>query len=123
MSTHDGTVSARYLAPPTAVLAMLAGTVAGLVGIVTGTPLALLGWLLPGGYALTVLAAGLLGGRGLPWPVRLRLPLVLAVMHVSWGWGFLTSRPRVLLPDRTPDGAGRGGLRAGPDGPSGTPRP
>jgi len=31
-----------------------------------------------------------------PGNVRVRLPLVLATMHFSWGWGFLTSPPRAV---------------------------
>ena len=30
-------------------------------------------------------------GRGLDAGARLRIPLALATMHMSWGWGFLTS--------------------------------
>jgi hypothetical protein len=31
--------------------------------------------------------------------VAVRVPGVLATMHGSWGWGFLTSRPDQLVPD------------------------
>jgi hypothetical protein len=34
-------------------------------------------------------------GKGLPLGARLRIPLALATMHMSWGWGYLTS-PRSL---------------------------
>jgi hypothetical protein len=34
-------------------------------------------------------------GKGLPAGARARIPLALATMHMSWGWGFLTS-PRKL---------------------------
>jgi succinoglycan biosynthesis protein ExoA len=27
------------------------------------------------------------------------MPFVLATMHGTWGWGFLTSRPDQLVPD------------------------
>ena len=40
--------------------------------------------------------------RGLPAGVRARLPLVLAVMHLGWGTGFLTS-PRRLHRGREAD--------------------
>jgi succinoglycan biosynthesis protein ExoA len=35
-------------------------------------------------------------GRGLPWPARVRLPLVFATMHGAWALGFLLS-PRSLI--------------------------
>jgi hypothetical protein len=31
--------------------------------------------------------------------VAVRVPGVLATMHGSWGWGFLTSRPEELVPE------------------------
>jgi hypothetical protein len=33
--------------------------------------------------------------RGVPAPVRARLPLALGVMHLGWGAGFLTSPGRL----------------------------
>lgn len=87
--THPGTVNLRYLAPPAA----LAGVVLGLVA----APFTSWALLLPGGYvALVLLASGWLGRR-LPWRSRLALPGVLAAMHLSWGWGFLTS-PSSIVP-------------------------
>ncbi|WP_433328923.1 glycosyltransferase family 2 protein [Spirillospora sp. CA-294931] len=88
---HQGTLNLRYLAPPIAVLAMIAGTVAGLVGFWPG-------WLLPGGYAAAMLLGGAVEGRGLPIMAWLRLPLVFATMHISWGVGFLTSPPGLGQP-------------------------
>ena len=50
-------------------------------------------------------------GKGLPLRARLQVPVALATMHMSWGWGFLTSpkalarkviasrRPAVVVPD------------------------
>jgi succinoglycan biosynthesis protein ExoA len=101
---HAGTINPRYLAPPAAVLAMLAGSLIGLAGL-----LALLAgagswwpWLLLAGFAAPVLyvlgvlavtatAARTLRGRALGW-----LPLVLATMHISWGTGFLTSPGQLI---------------------------
>ncbi|TNY38640.1 glycosyltransferase family 2 protein [Thermomonospora catenispora] len=86
---HAGTLSLRYLAPPMAVVAMLIGTVAGLLGFWPG-------WLIPGGYVAVVMIGGsLVTGRGLPPSSWIWLPLVYATMHISWGVGFLTS-PRGL---------------------------
>ncbi|MCX2971157.1 MULTISPECIES: glycosyltransferase family 2 protein [Streptomyces] len=85
---HPGSINLRYLAPPTAVLAIAAGTLLG----VLLTPWALL---VPGGYLAAVTAGSVPAGRGLPPGARVRIPLALATMHMSWGWGYLTS-PRSL---------------------------
>ncbi|MQA98280.1 MAG: glycosyltransferase [Streptosporangiales bacterium] len=83
---HKGTINLRYLAPPAAVAGVTVGCVAGVLGFWPG-------WLLPGGYAVAILAGSAATGRGLPAPALLRLPLVYATMHLSWGTGFLTSPP------------------------------
>ena len=88
MREHPGTASARYLAPPVALLAVGAGTVVGLT---------VWRWALvaPLGYAAGVLAGSAVVGGGLPPRSRAWLPVVLATMHGSWGWGFLTSSPHL----------------------------
>jgi hypothetical protein len=91
MREHSGTASARYLAPPAAVVAVAAGTV---VGLTFWRP----ALVAPLGYAAAVLVGSAVIGRDLPGRARAWLPLVLATMHGSWGVGFLTS-PRAL---RTP---------------------
>ncbi len=91
---HPETVSARYLAAPAAVAGVVLGTVAGLAGIV-GPSWLRLGWAAPIGYAALVVVGGAVAGRGLAAAAHLRLPLVFATMHGSWGAGFLTS-PRGL---------------------------
>ena len=85
---HAGSINPRYLAPPAAVLAIAAGLVAGALL----TPWALV---VPGGYLAAIALGSVPAGRGLPVGARLRVPLALATMHMSWGWGFLTS-PRKL---------------------------
>jgi glycosyltransferase involved in cell wall biosynthesis len=89
--THTGTVNLRYLAPPVALVASAVGLVGALV-----TPWALV---LPGGYVLVVLVGTVSAGRGLGPRSRALLPAVLATMHMSWAWGFLTS-PASLVPAR-----------------------
>jgi glycosyltransferase involved in cell wall biosynthesis len=85
---HQGTLNVRYLAPPVTVIAIAIGIIAGAAGLWPG-------WLLPGGYAAAMVAGAALTGRGLPPSAWVRLPLVYATMHLSWGCGFLTS-PRGL---------------------------
>jgi glycosyltransferase involved in cell wall biosynthesis len=83
---HQGTLNVRYLAPPLAVVAMAVGMVAGAFGFWPG-------WILPGGYAAGIIAGSVPTGKGLPTAAWLRLPLVYATMHISWGVGFLVSPP------------------------------
>ncbi|MBL1066254.1 glycosyltransferase family 2 protein [Streptomyces sp. 7-21] len=85
---HAGSINPRYLAPPAAVVAIAAGLVAGALV----SP-----WFLvvPGGYVAAICLGSLPAGKGLPAGARARIPLALATMHMSWGWGFLTS-PRKL---------------------------
>ncbi|OQD55642.1 glycosyl transferase family 2 [Streptomyces phaeoluteigriseus] len=85
---HEGSINLRYLAPPAAVCAIAAGTV-------VGAALTPLGFLIPGGYLAAIALGSLPAGKGLPLKARLRIPVALATMHMSWGFGFLTS-PRSL---------------------------
>jgi glycosyltransferase involved in cell wall biosynthesis len=86
--THAGTINARYLAPPIA----LVGFVAGLVGGFVWWPL----WLVPAAYLLLTTVGGLtVRDRRLRPTDRLWLPVILPTMHFAWGWGFLTSRVRI----------------------------
>ncbi|HSU74316.1 MAG TPA: glycosyltransferase family 2 protein [Terrabacter sp.] len=88
---HKGSINARYLAPPTA----LAAVAAGLVGGLLWRPL----WAVPAAYAAGVGVGGVAISRGQGARVAVRVPAVLATMHMSWGWGFLTSRPDQLVPE------------------------
>ncbi|MEV0581877.1 glycosyltransferase family 2 protein [Nonomuraea sp. NPDC050310] len=90
--THEGTINLRYLAPPTAVVAMLAGLLV--------SPWFPLGLIIPGGYLLAIGAGTVLTGSGLPFGVKARLMAVYATMHLSWGWGFLTSPRKLARPPR-----------------------
>jgi succinoglycan biosynthesis protein ExoA len=92
MRRHPDTVSLRYLAPPAALLATTVGMLVGVAG--SWVPWLRLGFLVPAGYVVGVLAATALVSRGLPWRARLWLPTVFATMHGSWGAGFLTSLRR-----------------------------
>ena len=102
---HPETASFRYLAPPAAaglVALGLAAGVAGLAGIAAlggGTPAGVrwlaAGFVIPVTYLAGITAVGTVLARRVPAGVRIRVPLVLGVMHMCWGTGFLTS-PRKL---------------------------
>ncbi|MEU0073050.1 glycosyltransferase family 2 protein [Streptomyces sp. NPDC006332] len=81
---HQGSINLRYLAPPTAVCAIAAG-------IVVGAALTPWGFVIPGGYLAAIALGSVPAGKGLPLKARLQIPVALATMHMSWGWGFLTS--------------------------------
>ena len=86
--THAGTINARYLAPPAA----LVGVVVGVVGGFAWWPL----WLVPAAYLVLTTVGGLtVRDARLEPRDRWWLPLVLPTMHLAWGWGFLTSRVRI----------------------------
>lgn len=85
---HPETVSLRYLAPPVTVLGLGLGTVGGLVGVLLRN-----GWLMAMFAAplvyLAFLVVAVASMKDLPPAVRLRMPLVLATMHMCWGAGYL----------------------------------
>jgi succinoglycan biosynthesis protein ExoA len=56
-------------------------------------------------YATACVAAGLQAGAGEPAAVRLRLPVVFAVLHIAWGAGFWTGIAEAAL--RVETGGGR----------------
>lgn len=84
---HEGTINLRYLAPPTMVVGT---TAAALLGLAWRPA-----WIVPAGYVAGIVAGGLASSRGEEPAVRALMPAVLATMHWSWGWGFLTS-PKAL---------------------------
>ena len=90
MRRHNDSVRWHYLVPPVTVLGLLVG----LALVVLGWPV---GWLAPVAYGAANLTASVYVGRKLALRDALRLPLVFAAMHLSWGVGFLTS-PRGLVP-------------------------
>ncbi|MDQ2796884.1 MAG: glycosyltransferase family 2 protein [Actinomycetota bacterium] len=84
---HHGTVNPRYLAPPTMAVLTTAGLVAGFFWKPA--------WVVPAGYLAAVAAGGLAISPGESPRTRALTPAVLATMHWSWGYGFITS-PRNL---------------------------
>lgn len=95
------TASLRYLVPPAAVAGIAAGTLAGLLGTITKNNC------LKAGLAAPAVYAGFLGWAAvamkgdLDFSSRARLPLVLSVMHLCWGSGFLWGLPRHKNPRYT----------------------
>ena len=86
---HRETVSLRYLAPPIAVAGVAGGSALGLAGLATRNPVLMAGWLAPLGYLGLIVAGAAALRRDLPPHVRVRLPLVFAIMHMAWGAGFI----------------------------------
>jgi succinoglycan biosynthesis protein ExoA len=91
---YPETANLRYLAPPLVVVGIGIGTVAKGVALLGAPGWLAVGWLAPAGYAAGVLVASVIESRDLPTRSRAWLPIVLATMHLSWGAGFLTRKPR-----------------------------
>src|SRR3954471_8906525 len=90
MRRHLGSVNLRYLAPPAALVGLVAGTVAGVVGAFT-SPWLMLGFAVPAVYLAGVLVASVVTSRGLAGRARALMTVVYPTMHVCWGAGFLSS--------------------------------
>ncbi|WP_165444863.1 glycosyltransferase family 2 protein [[Pseudopropionibacterium] massiliense] len=90
---HPETASRRYLAPPAAALGTGVGLGAGMTGVWLRRPWLAAMLAFPMLY-LGFLVFATLTMRGVPAAARLRLPMVLATMHLAWGIGFLRGLPR-----------------------------
>ena len=84
---HKKAANARYLAPPLNLIAQL-------ISMTLGVFVKPIFFLLPMIYLSTILIASLILGNG--WSEKIRLPIVLIIMHFCWGFGFITS-PRTLI--------------------------
>ncbi|MFE2878710.1 glycosyltransferase family 2 protein [Streptomyces roseus] len=85
---HSGSINLRYLASPTALCAIAAGVVVGAV-------VSPWGFVVPAGYLAAITVGSIPAGKGLSLKARAQIPVAMATMHMSWGFGFLTS-PRAL---------------------------
>lgn len=85
---HPDTASMRYLVPPLAVAGITSGLILGLIGLALRSKLLTLAVLVPLSY-IAFLVAATATMANVTGRARLRVPLVLAVMHLSWGAGFL----------------------------------
>ncbi len=108
MREHPETASFRYLAPPGAAALCAIGLLAGIAGLAAGVDWLVAGFAIPVLYLLGITVVTALLSRGTPLAIRARLPMVLAIMHMSWGTGFLTS------PRRLHDAASLSELRGRP---------
>lgn len=90
---HPETLSLRYLAPPLTVLGLGGGLLGGLLGLILRNN-ALTGLLLTPAVYLAFVAAATASVRSLSPAARLRFPVVLAVMHLFWGAGFVRGLPQ-----------------------------
>ena len=84
---HQGTVNYRYLAPPIALVVNLLSLILGLfLNTIFFIPVIT--------YLSIIILSSLFIGKGIY--EKITLPSVLITMHVSWGFGFITS-PKNLL--------------------------
>ena len=79
---HQGTINYRYLAPPFTVLVTSVSILLG----ATISPIFFIPALV---YAVFILGASVIIGKSMG--EILCLPTILLTMHISWGFGFLTS--------------------------------
>lgn len=87
---YPETASVRYLAPPAAAIAVPGGLALGGVGLARRKALPALALLAPLAYLLFLVVATV--RTPLDPAARVRFPLVVLVMHLAWGLGFLTDR-------------------------------
>ena len=87
---HKGTINYRYLAPPV-------NAVISILSIIFGVFSDPIFFIPCATYLCAISVASLIIGRS--WSEKWRLPLVLIIMHFSWGFGFISS-PRSLVPHR-----------------------
>ena len=62
-----------------------------------------MGWAAPLGYAALVTGGAVFADRSLAPAARVRLPFVLATMHLAWGTGFLIGLPPEQRGDALPE--------------------
>jgi GT2 family glycosyltransferase len=84
---HKGTINYRYLAPP---IALIINSLSLLTGIFLNTIFFIPALV----YLVAIILSSLIIGKGVYQ--KISLPSVLITMHMSWGFGFLTS-PKNLI--------------------------
>jgi hypothetical protein len=89
---HPTKASWRHLVPPAFAASVLSGTPLVVTGVIPAAPLYALGIV----YALGALGAAALLGRRDGWRYVPALPVTFALLHLSWGLGFLVGLARFL---------------------------
>lgn len=80
--------SFRYFVPPLAVVGIVVASALGVIGLASGTAWLILGFAVPGLYAIVVIVASVVAAReGIR--VGLWYLIVLPCIHFGWGIGFL----------------------------------
>ncbi len=90
MQKHPRQMRPRQFAPPLFVAALLLSLLAAPFSFILGTWFALPFGLAPGCYVIANLAASAsIAARRRDWPLFWLLPIAFAILHVSYGLGFL----------------------------------
>ena len=89
--TYPETNSLRYLAPPLTLSALILSGVVSIFGAISGNSLFPISALPLAGYTGLVVIGGLVVSRKQSMRVKFYLPIVLTTMHLTWGFGFITS--------------------------------
>lgn len=89
---HPDTASLRYLAPPLTVLGTGFGLAAGLLGLILRNRVLTAALVAPAVY-LSFLGVATATMADVSRAARVRLPLVLGIMHLAWGAGFIRGLP------------------------------
>jgi glycosyltransferase involved in cell wall biosynthesis len=89
--TYPETNSLRYLAPPLTFSALILSGPISIYSAISAASLFPISALPIAGYAGLVVIGGFVVSRKQSMKVKFYLPIVLTTMHLTWGFGFITS--------------------------------
>lgn len=89
--TYPETNSLRYLAPPLTFSALIFSGLISIYSAISAASLFPISALPIAGYAGLVVIGGFVVSRKQSMKVKFYLPIVLTTMHLTWGFGFITS--------------------------------
>jgi glycosyltransferase involved in cell wall biosynthesis len=89
--TYPETNSLRYLAPPLTFSALILSGLISIYSAISAAFLFPISALPIAGYAGLVVIGGFVVSRKQSMKVKFYLPIVLTTMHLTWGFGFITS--------------------------------
>jgi glycosyltransferase involved in cell wall biosynthesis len=89
--TYPETNSLRYLAPPLTFSALILSGLISIYSAISAASLFPISALPIAGYAGLVVIGGFVVSRKQSMKVKFYLPIVLTTMHLTWGFGFITS--------------------------------